>query len=102
METIAKKGPEFNLSDLARAVEVRYGLPRAATINLFLHVAEILPEVIAQHERVELPGIGVISMENRYRKTPEGFMVVENVRKIDFRPADDLRENVEELTGFAL
>lgn len=102
METIEKRGNEFDLGDLARAINERDGLA-AAAVRLYLgKVAEILPEILAQYGRIEVPGIGVISVENRYRKTPDGFAVVENARKIDFRPADDLREKVEELTGFVL
>ena len=49
---------------------------------------------------VELPGIGVISLSHRYEKAGDKFTEVTGSMKVRFRPAGDLRREIERLTGF--
>ena len=91
---IEKRGPEFDLGDLARANAERGGLP-AATLRLAVEqIAELLPDVLAQHGRVEIPGLGVFTLGHRYTKTADGQCVLTGKKKIRFRPAVDLQRAV--------
>jgi len=97
---IAKRGPEFDLGDLARAIAERTGF-RAATLRLAVDkIAAIVPDVLSEHGSVELPGIGVISLSHRYEKAGDKFTEVTGSMKVRFRPAGDLRREIERLTGF--
>lgn len=89
--SIEKRGTEFDLGDLARAIEERKGYAYAA-VRLYLEeFAEILPEILAEHGRVEIPGLGVFTLGHRYTKTADGEFVLTGKKKIRFRPAVDLQ-----------
>ncbi len=97
---IQKRGPEFDLGDLARAIAERTGFPAATMRSALDKVAEILPDVLAEHGSVELPGIGVFSLSHRYEKAGDKFTEVTGSMKVRFRPAGDLRREIERLTGY--
>jgi len=90
---IPKQGSEFDRGDLARAIEERDGLPHAA-VHLYLEkVAAILPEILGEHGRIEIAGLGVFTLGQKYRKE-EGQFVPTGKKKIRFRPAADLNRAV--------
>lgn len=97
---IQKRGPEFDLGDLSRAIAERTGFPAATLRSAVEKIAEVLPDVLAEHGSVELPGIGVVSLSHRYEKVGGEFVAVEGSMKVRFRPAKDLRREIERLTGF--
>ena len=92
MDTIEKRGAEFDLGDLARAIEARYGLSYAATRNLFGRFAEILPDILTQHGRLEVPEVGVFTLGPRYEKKDDGFHVVDGSKKIRFEASKALKQ----------
>ncbi len=99
-EPIAKRGPEFDRGDFARAIEKVDGLPKAETLNLLDHLGRMLPQILAEHGRIELPGIGTFSLAHRYEKVCGKFVEVLGSMKVRFRPANDLRREIERLTGY--
>ena len=97
--SIEKKGEEFDRGDFARAIEKADGLPKATTLNLLDHLGRMLPQILAEHGRIELPGIGTFSLLHRYEKVGGKFVEVSGSMKVRFRPADDLRREIAALTG---
>ena len=97
--SIEKKGEEFDRGDFARAIEKADGLPKATTLNLLAHMAKMFPKIIAEHERIELPGIGTFYLSPVFEKVEGKFVEVPGSMKVRFRPADDLRREIAALTG---
>lgn len=97
--SIEKKGEEFDRGDFARAIEEADGLPKATTLNLLSHMARMFPKILSEHERLELPGIGVFYMSPVFEKVEGAFVEVPGSMKVRFRPADDLRREIAALTG---
>lgn len=104
MDTIEKRGAEFDLGDLARAVEADSGLPHATVYNVLRAVANVLPAALAQHERIEMPGIGVLFLEERAPRVGHNFQNDEEVQipartKVVFNASVPLVKEVGRLTG---
>ena len=100
---IAKRGPEFDLGDLARAIAERTGFPAATLRSAVEKVAEILPDVLAEHGRVELP-FGTLFVEDRAQRRGYNFDTDEEIiiparQKICFNPATKVRKAVTEISG---
>lgn len=101
--SIEKKGTEFDTGDLARAIAERHGYNEAVTrlhIDLF---AEILPEILAEHGRIELP-FGTFFVEDRAQRRGYNFATDEEIaiparQKICFNPATKIRKAVTEISG---
>lgn len=104
MDTIEKRGAEFDLGDLGRAVEAETGMPRATVITVLNQVAGVLPAILAQHDRIEIPGIGVLFLEERSPRVGYNFQDGEAVEipartKVVFNAATPLVKEVGRLTG---
>lgn len=97
-----KRGAEFDTGDYARANAERGGLP-AATMYLALdQFAAILPEILAEHKRVELP-FGVIRLKARKSRAGKNFgtgepVVIPPYLEVKLRAADAVTRAIEELT----
>lgn len=91
--SIEKKGQEFDRGDLARAINEKHGTPEATVHYILEQFAGILPDVLREHGRVELPGLGVFTLGPKYRKTESGFEAT-GKHKVRFRPAEDLNRAV--------
>ncbi len=100
---IEKRGTEFDLGDYARAIESRHGLAHAAVRHHLQCVAELLPEALAEHGRVELP-FGTFFLEDRAQRRGYNFetdeeMTIPPRQKICFNPATKVRKAVTEISG---
>lgn len=100
---IEKKGTEFDLGDLARAIAERKGYAYAAVRLYIDELAEILPEALAEHGRVELP-FGTLFLEDRAQRRGYNFetdeeMTIPPRQKICFNPATKVRKAVTEISG---
>ena len=100
---IQKRGTEFDLGDLARAIAERTGFPAATLRSAVEKIAEILPEVLAEHGRVELP-FGTLFVEDRAQRRGYNFETDEEItiparQKICFNPATKVRKAVTEISG---
>ncbi len=101
--SIEKKGTEFDLGDLARAIAERTGFPAATLRSAVDKIAEILPEVLAEHGRVELP-FGTLFVDDRAARRGYNFETDEEItiparQKICFNPATKVRKAVTEISG---
>lgn len=102
--SIEKRGAEFDLGDICRAVEAEYGLPHATVRICIERFTEILPLAIAEHGRVEVQKLGVLFLEDRAPRTGHNFQTDEEVaiparQKIIFNPAIGLTKSIENQTG---
>jgi len=100
---IQKRGTEFDLGDMARAIAERTGFPAATLRSAVEKIAEILPEVLAEHGRVELP-FGTLFVEDRAQRRGYNFETDEEItiparQKICFNPATKVRKAVTEISG---
>ena len=101
--SIEKKGTEFDLGDLARAIAERTGFPAATLRSAVDKIAEIMPEVLAEHGRVEFP-FGTFFLEDRAQRRGYNFetdeeMTIPPRQKICFNPATKVRKAVTEISG---
>ena len=102
--SIEKRGPEFDLGDICRAIEAEHGLPHAAARLYIETFCGILAHAIAEHGRVEIPKLGVFFLEDRAPRTGHNFQTDEEVaiparQKIIFNPAIGLTKSIENQTG---
>ncbi len=102
--SIEKRGAEFDLGDICRAVEAEHGLPHATVRLCIERFAAILPAAIAEHGRVEIQKLGVFFLEDRAPRTGYNFQTGEEVdiparQKVIFNPATGLTKSIEQQTG---
>jgi DNA-binding protein HU-beta len=102
--SIAKTGTEFDLGDICRAINAEYGLPYATVRSCIEKFAAILPVAIAEHGRVEIPGLGVFRLKRKAAIKGRNFDTGEAVEipeglKVAFKASDDAREAITGMTG---
>ena len=100
--SIEKKGTDFDLGDLARAIYDRYGYDEAVVRMHVQLIAEILPEILAEHRRIELP-FGVIRLKSRKARVGKNFgtdepVVIPPCLKVTLRASDAMTRELEKLT----
>jgi Bacterial nucleoid DNA-binding protein len=100
--SIEKKGTDFDLGDLARAIYDRYGYDEAVVRMHVQLIAEILPEILAEHRRIELP-FGVIRLKSRKARVGRNFATRESIvippsLKVSLKASDELIDQIESLT----
>ena len=100
---IQKRGTEFDLGDMARAIAERTGFPAATLRSAVEKIAEILPGALAEHGRVELP-FGTFFLEDRAQRRGYNFetdeeMTIPPRQQICFNPATKVRKAVTEISG---
>ena len=102
--TIEKQGAEFDLGDLCRAIEQNGGLYADTAKEVFQSFAAILPDILQQHGRIELHGMGVLEMEDRKGKIVPDIhggpgKQMDDYKKIVFRASEPVCKAIEAVIG---